>query len=226
MQWHQNPAPLVCLCGGGGESVGTSNSTSDSFAFNLLHPLHGRLINFDDKIVVENDITSESTSLERNIHCFLKLIPHPPKNTQTIWPNPSTSRKLSICWHKTHFHPRLLKFNIAREKWWLEDYFPIGARSLFNTFQGRAVKHRGGTFPRHPVCQAVIHNSQLHPLRLMQTTLTRFSSMLPVGTCHLCTTKLEGRPDPSNMAASNKNRPCLIGDTNTSYTSSNGPKTS
>ena len=144
MQWHQNPAPLVCLCGGGGESVGTSNSTSDSFAFNLLHPLHGRLINFDDKIVVENDITSESTSLERNIHCFLKLIPHPPKNTQTIWPNPSTSRKLSICWHKTHFHPRLLKFNIAREKWWLEDYFPIGARSLFNTFQGRAVKHRGG----------------------------------------------------------------------------------
>ena len=131
MQWHQNPAPLVCLCGGGGESVGTSSSTSDSFAFNLLHPLHGRLINFDDKIVVENDITSESTSLERNIHCFLKPIPHPPKNTQTIWPNPSTSRKLSICWHKTHFHPRLLKFNIAREKWWLEDYFPIGARSLF-----------------------------------------------------------------------------------------------
>ena len=78
------------------------------------------------------------------------------------------------------------------------------------TFQGRAVKHRGGYLSRSKT--AVIHNSQLHPLRLMQTTLTRFSSMLPVGTCHLCTTKREGRPDPSNTAASNKNRPCLIGD--------------
>ena len=34
----------------------------------------------------------------------------------------------------------LWKFNIAPEKWWLEDYFPIGKV----TFQGRAVKLREG----------------------------------------------------------------------------------
>ena len=32
------------------------------------------------------------------------------------------------------------KFNIAPEKWWLEDYFPIGKV----TFQGRTVKLREG----------------------------------------------------------------------------------
>ena len=32
------------------------------------------------------------------------------------------------------------KFNIAPEKWWLEDYFPMGKV----TFQGRAVKLWGG----------------------------------------------------------------------------------
>ena len=32
------------------------------------------------------------------------------------------------------------KFNIDPEKWWLEDYFPIGKV----TFQGRTVKLRGG----------------------------------------------------------------------------------
>ena len=33
------------------------------------------------------------------------------------------------------------KFNIALEKWWLEDYFPIGKV----TFQGQAVQLREGT---------------------------------------------------------------------------------
>ena len=33
------------------------------------------------------------------------------------------------------------KFNIAPEKWWLEDYFPIGKEA----FKGRAVKLQGGT---------------------------------------------------------------------------------
>ena len=35
------------------------------------------------------------------------------------------------------------KFNIAPEKWWLEDYFPVGKV----TFQGRAVKLREGSSP-------------------------------------------------------------------------------
>ena len=41
-----------------------------------------------------------------------------------------------------------LDFNIAPEKWWLEDYFPIGKV----TFQGRAVKLREGN-RHHPKVQ-------------------------------------------------------------------------
>ena len=40
------------------------------------------------------------------------------------------------------------KFNIASEKWWLEDYFPIGKV----TFQGRTVKLRSGYKVDFPAC--------------------------------------------------------------------------
>ena len=43
--------------------------------------------------------------------------------------------------HQTNIWDTPWKFNIAPEKWWLEDYFPIGKV----TFQGRAVKLREGT---------------------------------------------------------------------------------
>ena len=46
----------------------------------------------------------------------------------------------------------LPKFNIAPEKWWLEDYFPIGKV----TFQGRIVKLREGSVPEPLVALKLI----------------------------------------------------------------------
>ena len=46
----------------------------------------------------------------------------------------------------------LPKFNIAPEKWWLEDYFPIGKVTL----QGRTVKLWGGSLPIPPIFVATL----------------------------------------------------------------------
>ena len=48
---------------------------------------------------------------------------------------------LQKCQNKWYIPP---KFNIASEKWWLEDYFPIGKA----TFQERTVKLREGILPK------------------------------------------------------------------------------
>ena len=57
-----------------------------------------------------------------------------------------------------------LKFNIAPEKWWLENYFPIGKV----TFQGRTVKLPGcNAWKLKITCE----NSWLPAVRLHQPTV-------------------------------------------------------